>query len=67
MKPVAKNGVSLLFLGIVEKRKKSINIGYMHFHHICSTFLKKMQYSGLMVNVYLISKYPSFICLCTTF
>lgn len=67
MKHVAKNGMSLLFLETMEKREKSINIGYMYFHHIFSTFLNKIQYSMLMVNVSLISKYQSFFYLCTTF
>lgn len=67
MKRVAKNGMSLLFLETMEKREKSINIGYMYFHHIFSTFLNKIQYSMLMVNVSLISKYQSFFYLCTTF
>lgn len=59
MKHVAKNSASLV-LDIVAKKEKSIKIGYIHFHHIYSTCLKKMQYSGLMVNESLTSKCQSF-------
>lgn len=65
MKHVAKKGVSFLFLEIVakkKKRKKSIYIGYVHFPHIYSTFLKAM-----LVNKSLFSNYQSFIYLCTNF